>query len=98
MAENTTHKLVGQNYTTPDLVAKVTGKAKYAEDFRADGMLFAKMLLSPMPHARVVRIATSAAMAIPGVKAILPADDLPAPADIVTDLGQTIKANPKGER
>ena len=34
-------KLVGQNYTTPDLVAKVTGQAKYAEDFRADGMLFA---------------------------------------------------------
>src|SRR5262245_31052511 len=91
-------KLVGQNYTTPDLVAKVTGKAKYAEDFRAEGMLFAKFLLSPMPHARVVRIDTTAAMAIPGVKAILTADDLPAPADIVTDLGQTIRANPKGER
>jgi CO/xanthine dehydrogenase Mo-binding subunit len=47
-------KLVGQNYTTPDLVAKVTGRAKYAEDYRADGMLFAKLLLSPMPHARVL--------------------------------------------
>ena len=33
-------KLVGENYTTPDLVAKVTGKAKYAEDYRVDGMLF----------------------------------------------------------
>ena len=43
-------KLVGQNYTPPDLVAKVTGRAKYAEDYRADGMLFAKLLLSPMPH------------------------------------------------
>ena len=42
-------KLVGQNYTTPDLVAKVTGQAKYAEDFRVDGMLFCKLLLSPMP-------------------------------------------------
>ena len=40
-------KLVGSNYTTPDLVAKVTGKAKYAEDFKAEGMLFAKLLLSP---------------------------------------------------
>ena len=29
------NKLVGQDYTTPDLVAKVTGKAKYAEDYRA---------------------------------------------------------------
>ena len=56
--------LVGSNYTTPDLVAKVTGKAKYAEDFRAEGMLFAKLLLSPMPHARVRSIDSSAALAI----------------------------------
>src|SRR5687767_3325857 len=91
-------KLVGQNYITPDLVAKVTGKAKYAEDFRIDGMLFAKLLLSPMPHARIVSVDTSAAEAMPGVKAILKADELPAPADTVTDLGQTIRANAKGER
>src|SRR5881227_2940300 len=70
-------KLVGQNYTTPDLVAKVTGRAKYAEDYRADGMLFTKLLLSPMPHARVVGVDTAAALALPGVKAILTADDLP---------------------
>ena len=70
-------KLVGKNYLTPDLVAKVTGRAKYAEDFRADGMLFFKLLLSPMPHARVRRIDASAALAMPGVKAILTADDLP---------------------
>jgi len=69
--------LVGKNYTPPDLVAKVTGRAKYAEDFRADGMLFCKLLLSPMPHARVRRIDTSAALAMPGVRAILTADDLP---------------------
>lgn len=71
------YTLIGKNYTTPDLVAKVTGKAKYAEDFRADGMLFCKLLLSPMPHARVTRIDASAALAMPGVKAILTADDLP---------------------
>ena len=70
-------KLIGQNYTTPDLVAKVTGRAKYAEDYRADGMLFAKLLLSPMPHARVRHIDTRAALALPGVKAIATADDLP---------------------
>src|SRR3954454_20910347 len=70
-------KLTGQDYTTPDLVAKVTGRAKYAEDYRVDGMLFTKLLLSPMPHARVRRIDTSAALAMPGVKAILTADDLP---------------------
>jgi len=70
-------KLVGQNYTPPDHVAKVTGRARYAEDFRAEGMLFTKLLLSPMPHARVRSIDTSAALALPGVKAILTADDLP---------------------
>ena len=90
-------KLVGQNYITPDLIAKVTGKSKYAEDFRAEGMLFAKLLLSPHPHARVTRIDTSAAMAVPGVKAILTADDLPAPADAVNDNGQLILANIDGE-
>src|SRR6266536_2411587 len=93
-----TSKLIGQNYITPDLVAKVTGKAKYAEDFRVDGMLFCKLLLSPLPHGRVKRIDASKALAMPGVKGILTADDLPAPADVVTDLGQTIKANTKGEK
>jgi xanthine dehydrogenase molybdenum-binding subunit len=92
------NKLIGQNYTTPDLVAKVTGRAKYAEDFRAEGMLFCKLLLSPLPHGRIKHIDTSKALAIPGVKGILTADELPAPADVVTDLGQRISANTKGEK
>jgi xanthine dehydrogenase molybdenum-binding subunit len=91
-------KLVGQNYTTPDLLAKVTGQAKYAEDFRVEGMLFARLLTSPYPHARVKSLNLSAALAMPGVKAIVTADDIPAPAATVTDLGQTIQANMKGER
>jgi len=69
--------LVGSDYITPDILAKVTGRAKYAEDFRAEGMLFAKLLLSPMPHARVRRLDTRRALALPGVRAILTADDLP---------------------
>ena len=71
-------RLIGKPYSTADLVAKVTGRARYAEDFRAAGMLFAKLLVSPMPHGRVRRIDTSAAEALPGVAAILTADDLPA--------------------
>src|SRR5438132_7988593 len=94
MADN---KLIGQNYTTPDLVAKVTGKAKYAEDFRVEGMLFAKLLLSPMPHAHVVRIDTSAAQAMPGVKAILTVDDLP-PVVEGANLGEGIIASTLSER
>src|SRR5271170_7680930 len=87
------HKLIGKNYTTPDLIAKVTGKAKYAEDYRAEGMLFCKLLLSPVPHGRVKSLDLSAALAMPGVKAILTQDDLPAPADSLTDNGTVIKAN-----
>ena len=90
-------KLIGQNYTTPDLVAKVTGKAKYAEDFRADGMLFAKLLLSPMPHARILNIDTSAALAMPGVKAVLTVEDLPSPVSGAS-LGEGITASTLSER
>ncbi len=92
------YKLIGKNYTTADLHAKVTGKAKYAEDFRAEGMLFCKLLLSPMPHARVRRIDAAEALAMPGVKAILTADDLPPPADSLTDNGTVIKASKWAER
>src|ERR1700752_2941096 len=92
------YKRIGKDYPTPDLYAKVTGKAKYAEDFRVDGMLFCKLLLSPVPHGRVKHLDTLKALAMPGVKAILTADELPAPADSVTDLGVVIKANPRGER
>jgi xanthine dehydrogenase molybdenum-binding subunit len=94
----TRYKLIGKNYTTADLYAKVTGKAKYAEDYRAEGMLFCKLLLSPLPHARVKRIDASEALAMPGVKAILTADDLPPPADTLTDNGTVIKASEWAER
>src|SRR6266446_2934691 len=91
------YKLIGQNYTTPDLVAKVTGRAKYAEDYRAEGMLFAKLLLSPMPHARVTRIDTTAALALPGVRAILTPDDLPSVVE-GANLGEGIIASVLSER
>jgi xanthine dehydrogenase molybdenum-binding subunit len=94
MADN---KLIGQDYTTPDLVAKVTGKAKYAEDYRVEGMLFAKLLCSPMPHARVRRLDTSKALAMEGVKAILTADDMPGAAAGAT-LGEGVQASAQAER
>jgi xanthine dehydrogenase molybdenum-binding subunit len=92
------YKLIGKDYVTADLQAKVTGRSKYAEDFRAEGMLFCKLLLSPLPHARVKHIDASDALAMPGVRAILTADDLPAPADTLTDNGTVIKASKWGER
>jgi CO/xanthine dehydrogenase Mo-binding subunit len=70
-------KLIGTDIAPPDLHAKITGRAKYAEDFRAPGMVFAKLLLSPMPHARVRNIDTSRALAMPGVIDVLTADEVP---------------------
>ena len=92
------HKLIGKDYATADLYAKVTGQAKYAEDYHADGMLFCKLLLSPLPHARVKHLEVRAALAMPGVRAILTADELPPPADTLTDNGTVIQANPNSER
>src|SRR5947207_5732372 len=98
MADNKPEgKLIGQNYTTPDLVAKVTGKAKYAEDYRVEGMLFAKLLVSPHPHAKVKRLDTTATMAMPGVKAILTADDMPGAA-VGATLGAGVHASAHAER
>jgi xanthine dehydrogenase molybdenum-binding subunit len=82
------YKYIGKDYSTPDLVAKVTGKAKYAEDYRAEGMLFCKLLLSPMPHARVRGIDASRALALPGVKAILRASEMPVPQPPPVPAGQ----------
>jgi xanthine dehydrogenase molybdenum-binding subunit len=92
------HKLIGKDYQTADLYAKVTGLAKYAEDYHADGMLYSKLLLSPLPHARVKHLDVRQALAMPGVKAILTADELPPPADTLTDNGTVIHANPKSEK
>ena len=69
------YNLIGKDFIPPDVRAKVTGSAKYAEDIRAEGMVFARLLTSPMPHGRVTRIDTSAAMAMPGVIGVLTADD-----------------------
>ncbi|MFZ1990632.1 MAG: xanthine dehydrogenase family protein molybdopterin-binding subunit [Alphaproteobacteria bacterium] len=70
-------KLIGKNFTPPDVRAKVTGKAKYSEDFRADNMAFVKLLLSPMPNANITHIDTSEAERMPGVLGILTANDVP---------------------
>lgn len=72
-------KHIGKNFTPPDLVAKVTGSAKFAGDFRADGMASIKILGSPMPHAKVKSIDLSKAEAMPGVLATLVPGDVKQP-------------------
>lgn len=68
---------VGQSVPRVDAQAKVTGQAKYPGDFDMEGMLYAKILFSGRPHARVVSIDTSEALDMPGVVAIFTAQDVP---------------------
>lgn len=90
------YKHIGKDFTPHDVVAKVTGQAKYAEDFRAEGMLFCRLLTSPMPHARVRSIDASAALEMPGVVAVLTPDEVtpvPTPfAPILTSEPQYVGA------
>ncbi len=69
--------LIGKSVPRIDGVEKVTGSAVYTDDMSLPGMLHAKMLLSPHPHARIVGIDTAGARAAPGVKAVLTGADLP---------------------
>jgi len=71
------YNLIGKDFIPPDVLAKVTGKAKYAEDMRADGMVYCRILGSPMPHARVKNIDTSEAKKVKGFLAVLTADQVP---------------------
>ncbi|MXX34841.1 MAG: xanthine dehydrogenase family protein molybdopterin-binding subunit [Gemmatimonadetes bacterium] len=93
MAEN----VIGTDISPPDLRAKITGRARYAEDFRAEGMVFAKLLLSPMPHARVRSVDTSAAEAMEGVLGILRADELPVQSEGLREGALTDEPKYEGE-
>ena len=64
-------KTVGQPTPRIDAVERVTGRAKYTNDVQLPGMLYAKVLRSPHPHARIRSIDVSKAKALPGVKAVL---------------------------
>ncbi|MGI9260106.1 MAG: xanthine dehydrogenase family protein molybdopterin-binding subunit [Gammaproteobacteria bacterium] len=67
--------LIGKDFVPPDIRGKVTGRAKYAEDYRAEGMVFGRVLTSPVPHANIVNIDASEALAMDGVLGIITADD-----------------------
>jgi len=63
--------VVGHATPRIDARERVTGKATYTADIQLPGMLYARVMRSPHPHARIVRIDTSKARALPGVKAII---------------------------
>ena len=63
------HKVIGTNLPKVDAPERVTGKAAYGADLNLPGMLWARIVRSPYPHARIKKIDTSKAAALPGVKA-----------------------------
>lgn len=68
--------IVGRSPSDIDGAAKLSGRARYMSDFALPGMLYGKILHSPVPHARIRGIDVSAALAEPGVAAIVTGADL----------------------
>lgn len=69
--------MVGRPLPRVDGLAKVLGTAKYAGDISLPCTLYAKVLRSPHPHARIIHINTQQARLLPGVQAVLTAEDIP---------------------
>ena len=73
----TTYDVVGRPVTREDGPEKVSGRYLYPADVARPGMIFGKVLRSPFPHARIVRIDTSRAAGMAGVRAVVTGKDLP---------------------
>jgi len=71
-------KIIGTRQPKIDAWERVTGKIQYASSVYLPGMLYAKALRSPHPHAKVVSIEIEKAKALPGVRAVLTSKDMPA--------------------
>jgi CO/xanthine dehydrogenase Mo-binding subunit len=72
-------KAVGVGISRPrvDAASKVTGESGFAADLQLHGLLHARLVLSSYAHARILGIDKTAALEVPGVCAVLTADDLP---------------------
>ncbi len=69
--------VVGRPHPRVEGEAKVTGRARFAYDVRLPGLLYTRVLRSPLPHARIRHIDTSRAEALPGVRAVLSSANAP---------------------
>ena len=83
-----TYKVIGTRPIRPDGTDKVTGRARYGADIKLTGQLEGAVLRSPYAHARIVRIDTSKAADLPGVKAIITGADMPLAADRIEEVGE----------
>ncbi|MEE3053968.1 MAG: molybdopterin cofactor-binding domain-containing protein, partial [Planctomycetota bacterium] len=82
------YKTLGTRPVRHDGVDKVTGRAIYGNDVQLQGLIEGAILRSPVAHARIKSIDTSAAEAFPGVLAVATSADFPDPKDKVADLGE----------
>ncbi|MDW7711044.1 MAG: molybdopterin cofactor-binding domain-containing protein [Deferrisomatales bacterium] len=69
--------VVGQRLPMHDAAAKVTGQAQFTDDLVLPGMLYGKLVRSPIPHGRILQIDTAQARALPGVKGVITGKDIP---------------------
>jgi aerobic-type carbon monoxide dehydrogenase small subunit (CoxS/CutS family) len=70
-------EVIGKSVRRIDAPSKVSGRLKYAGDMTMPGMLHVQVLRSPHPHARIVSIDTSAALAMDGVESVITSADVP---------------------
>lgn len=75
--------VLGKRQRKTDGLEKSTGRARYTDDLVLPGMLHGKILRSPHPHARILSIDTSAALALPGVMAVVTGAEMPIPFGII---------------
>jgi 4-hydroxybenzoyl-CoA reductase alpha subunit len=75
MAKAEPFSVVGQRVQRVEGYDRVTGESKYIADIQLPGMLVGKILRSPFPHARIIRIDTSRAEKLRGVRAVVTAED-----------------------
>src|SRR5205807_77630 len=72
----TQHNAVGKATRRQDGLNKVTGQTRYAGDMAVAGLLHARLVLSPYAHAHIINMDTSAALEVPGVKAVYTSETL----------------------
>jgi xanthine dehydrogenase molybdenum-binding subunit len=70
-------RAVGKAQPNPNALAKITGSARYTDDYQFPGMLYARTKRAGVPHARIVSIDTAAARRLEGVHAVLTHEDIP---------------------
>jgi len=69
-------EIIGSSIPRIDAFEKVTGRAVYGPDLKLPGMLYGKVLRSPLPHAQILHVDPSRAERLPGVKAVVTGQDL----------------------